>query len=109
MIRISLVLAAPRGGFERLGATLRLLMAQARAAEGCVNSHVSNDLHDHATFHYVEEWISETELQRDIRSERFGRLIEALELAARPPRVEIQVILESHGLDYIEAVRASGS
>ena len=80
-------------------------MAQARAVEGCVNCHVSSDLHDPHTLYYVEEWMSEGELRRDIRSERFGRLIEALELAARPPRVQIQVILESHGLDYIEHAR----
>ena len=51
--------------------------------------------------------MSEAELRRDIRSERFGRLLETLELAARPPRVDIQVILASHGLGYIEAVRGS--
>lgn len=99
------MLVAPRGGFERLAATLRLLMAQARAVEGCVNGHVSSDLHDLDTLYYVEEWMSEGELRRDIRSERFGRLLEALELAAKPPRVQVQVILESHGLDYIEAAR----
>ena len=101
------MLAAPRGRFERLAATLRLLMAQAWAAEGCVNCHLSIDLHDPDTLHYVEEWTSEAELRRDIRSERFGRLIEALELAARQPRVDIQVISESHGLDYIEAARGN--
>ena len=107
MIRISLMLVAPRGEFERLAATLRLLMAQAWAVEGCVNCYVSNDLHDPATIHYVEEWTSEAELQHDIRSERFGRLLETLELSARPPRVDIQVILASYGLGYVEAVRGS--
>jgi quinol monooxygenase YgiN len=109
MIRISLMLVAPRGGFERLASTLRQLMAQARAVEGCVNCHVSGDLHDSDTLYYVEEWMSESELRRDIRSERFGRLLEGLELAARPPRVQVQVILESHGLDYIEAARRGRS
>lgn len=103
------MLVASRGGFERLAATLRLLMAQARAVEGCVNCHVSSDLHDPDTLYYVEEWMSEGELRRDARSERFGRLMEALELSARTPRVQIHVILESHGLDYIEAARGSRS
>ena len=72
-----------------------------------VNCHLSNDLLDSDTLHYVEEWTSEATLQQDIRSERFGRLIAALELAARPPGVVIQLIHESYGLEYIEAARGS--
>ena len=54
---------------------------------------------------YVEEWTTEDAMRRPVRSQRFTRLLEVLESAPLPPRVEFDFVAETRGLDYVAEVR----
>jgi hypothetical protein len=82
-------------------------MAQAQSNRECVRCHVSTDVVSADTIHYVEEWVTDEALRDQMRSDRFQWLIGLMEAAAEPPQVDVQVICETRGLDYIRHARGS--
>ena len=86
-------------------AALHSLMMATRGEPGCVKCQVSTELGNHAGLRYEEEWKSEVDLQRQLRSGRFTRLIELVERATQHPQVEFALPGGARGLDYAEEVR----
>ena len=107
MIRLSLVLPARRGEALGMASALRPLMVQAQSERGFLRCQLSRDLTDPDTVHYLEEWASEEELQHQVRSERFRRLIAIIETAVEPPRFAIEWVSQSCGLSYVEDLLGS--
>ena len=59
-----------------------------------------------STVHYLEEWTTEAELQRRVRSAAFTSLLAVLESAQGPPLVQFDFVTNTRGLDYVAEVRA---
>jgi hypothetical protein len=57
-----------------------------------------------ATIHYIEEWTTEPDMRRRVRSDRFTSLLAVLE-SAEDPRVQFDFVAQSRGLDYVEEAR----
>ena len=81
---------------------LRSLRGKTLHTLGCLRCHVSVDLDNPNTFHYVEEWGAEFDFREEIGSERFNRLITIMETAAARPQFALHFVSRSAGLDYIE-------
>ena len=58
-----------------------------------------------ATVHYVEEWATEADMRRRVRSNCFTPLLSLLELAHEPPRVQFDFVTTTRGLDYVVQAR----
>jgi hypothetical protein len=54
---------------------------------------------------YVENWKSETDLRRQVRSDRFSALAELIERATEHPMIEFALPGGLRGIDYAEEVR----
>ena len=104
MVRISLQLIARRGDAKHLATALRALVVQAQGEQGCIGCRLFSDVTNANALCYIEEWLTESALRGQIRSERFHRLIAIMEAAAERPRFEVQVVTVSHGLEYLEAM-----
>jgi quinol monooxygenase YgiN len=102
VIRLALTLVAHRGQLKELATELRVLMGQTLGKPGLVDCQLSIDFVDPHRLHYAEEWRSERDLKNQIPSERFHRLIALLEAAAERPRFDVQLIIRSDGLDFVE-------
>ena len=106
MIRLSIKLTARGGEVKDLGDALRLVMAQALGSRGCAGCELSTDLQYPDLLHYAEQWFTDVDLCRRIRSEEFHYLIAVIEAAVEPPHLEIHFVSEIQGLDYVLEVRA---
>jgi hypothetical protein len=53
----------------------------------------------------VEEWHSQEDLDRQIRSIHYTRLPAIMEAAAEPPELRLSWVQKVKGLEYLEAVR----
>jgi quinol monooxygenase YgiN len=102
VVRLAFTLVAPRNQVRQLAAELRTLIGQALGKPGLVDCQLSIDFVDPRRIYYAEEWRSEQDLKNQIPSERFHRLIALLEAATEPPRFEVQQVVRSHGLDFVE-------
>jgi quinol monooxygenase YgiN len=85
--------------------TFQSLMRMTRLESGCLRCSVQVDEADRQTVHYEEEWATEGDLQRRIRSKRFSSLLALLESAAEPPKVQFNFMTTVCGLEYVAAVR----
>ena len=83
-------------------------MIATRAEPGCTGCSLSTEMGARVVIHYVEEWNSEDDLRRQLRSNRFATLAELMERASEQPRVEFILPHAVRGLDYAEEVRRFG-
>ena len=58
---------------------------------------------------YVEQWESEEDLQRHIRSDLYRRILEAMELSCRSPEVSFHSVSATAGMELIEALRGAAA
>ena len=81
------------------------MMVATRAEPGCAGCSVSTDMGAQVVIQYVEDWKTEDDLKRQLRSDRFGVLAELMELASERPLIEFSLAGMTRGLDYVEEVR----
>ena len=84
---------------------LRSLMLPLQAAPGFIFCRLCQEADDANTICYAEEWRTPEDLDRQIRSNHYTRLLEIMEEAAAPPELRLNWVTEVRGLDYLEAVR----
>jgi quinol monooxygenase YgiN len=95
----------PAGEAQSITATLQSLMLQTRAAPGCTGCSVSTEMGALVVIQYLEKWKTETDLRRQVRSNRFSVLAELIERATEHPEIEFTLPDGPRGLDYAEEVR----
>jgi quinol monooxygenase YgiN len=84
---------------------LRSILLSARSERGFVSSHIYQKVDKPETLYYVEEWASPEQMEEQIISRRFGRLLAVMETAPRKPVLEVRSMSETRGLDYISTIR----
>jgi quinol monooxygenase YgiN len=104
MVRLTIVLkAASARGVHDLLEALRFLTTGTRLEPGCQDCLAWADAD--AAVHYIEEWMSEADLRRHVRSARFTSLLGVIESAPEPPLVHFDFVTTTRGLDYVADVR----
>lgn len=82
---------------------LRAVMAPARFHPECVGVRLAADVENPTVLVYSEDWQALEPLAREFRSPRFARLTQLMESATEPPTLEIRLVSEIRGLEYVEA------
>jgi quinol monooxygenase YgiN len=80
-------------------------MVSAQVDRGCDHAELTRDAEDASVLIYVEDWENREQLDRRIRSERFGALLGLMEACPAAPQLELRFVSEVQGLEYIAAVR----
>ena len=101
------MVAHPRRTAEMIQA-LRSLMLPLQAAPGFVSCRLFREADDANTLCYAEEWHTPEDLDRQIRSSHYTRLLALMEEAAEPPELRLNWVTDVKGLEYLEAVRLCG-
>ncbi len=78
---------------------------QAELERGCVDCRLYVETASPQSLRYVEQWSSPQDLERQIRSHRFGMLLALMEMASHAPSLEVRTVSEQRGLDYVRTVR----
>jgi quinol monooxygenase YgiN len=108
--RLTLTLSVPTGESWRLVEALRSLIPPTRQACGCLGCDVlvSTGSGDPSSIRYSEDWSTDADLRRHVGSDRFPRLLQVMEEALDPPRLEFELAGGPRGLDYVREVRGGG-
>jgi quinol monooxygenase YgiN len=104
-VRMIVRWSVPAGESRPIASALQELMLSTREEPGCVGCSLSTEMSAHVSVFYVEEWASEADLQRQLRSHRFALLAELMERASQSPTVEFVLPHSIRGLDYASEVR----
>jgi quinol monooxygenase YgiN len=105
MVRLTVALSSSAPAAHGLLDALRFLIVGTRIEEGCLGCSVW--MEPDSTVQYVEEWASEADMRRRVRSDAFTSLLALMESAQEPPRVQFDFVTETRGLDYVEQVRGT--
>lgn len=106
-VRMTIEWFLPVGQTRPMTMTLHSLAADTRTTRGCVGCSVSTDISSRGTVRYTEEWQTEEDLRRRVRSDMFAYIVALMEDTNDPPRIEFRLAHETRGLDFIEEVRAT--
>jgi len=99
----------PPGESRPLSGALQSLMIATRSERGCVGCTLSTDMGTRVVISYIEDWQTEDDLKRQLRSERFRTLAELMEKTSEQPVVRFIVHGTTRGLEYAEDVRGQKS
>jgi quinol monooxygenase YgiN len=102
---VALVAAHPRG--HQLVQSLRSLVAVTRLEPGCLTCTVWSDLE--SSVRYIEEWATELDVKRRIRSDPFSSVLAAMKRADEAPIIRFDFYTLSRGLDYVREIRQQPS
>ncbi len=88
--------------------TLLSMIEAAEKEKGCLSYEVFCDIESETVFNLFEEWETRQDLDRHIRSERFGVLLGTKSLLAEPLGVDIHTVSRSEGTETVNVLRGKG-
>ena len=104
IIRISMTVL-PEKQLE-LTQTLVSMIGLTGKEKGCLSHAVFCDIEDKNNFILLQEWKTREDLDRHIRSHRFGVLLGTKTLLGESPKIQIHTISQSEGMEAIQGVRS---
>ena len=104
-VRMILKWSVPPGESRPIVSALQALMISTRAEAGCLGCSLSTEVRNKVLIQYSEEWNSENDLIRRLRSDRFAALAELMEHSSEYPTMEFDLQGATRGMDYAEEVR----
>jgi quinol monooxygenase YgiN len=105
MILLNLRLIPPKNRVDEVVHALRLQMGRTEVMPGCAACRLTRDLDEKNVIVYQEEWNSWPDVEKHIRSDRFGSLLELMEISSRTPQLSFSDVHETRGIDYVERLR----
>lgn len=100
-IRMLIPLEKQSEALEILGSTIE----QALFEQGCISCRVYRDVEDARAIMIEELWMSEENLQRHLRSDKYHKILLVVEMAAETPEIRFDTIAHSSGVENIEQAR----
>ena len=105
MIYMNLKLSPPVNRTSEVLHAIRLHMGPTQVQPGCILCKLSQDTQNPSTIHYQEAWKCWEELEKHIRSNRFSRILELMEISTSTPDLSFSDVQESRGIEYVKRLR----
>lgn len=105
MIHASLRVVVPAGKRAEAARLVRSLLGPTSAEPGCIHCGSYRDFQNESVLCYVEDWETEEDLQRHIRSQDYRKFLALMDLSAEPPDLRFQRVSETVGMAYLTQVR----
>jgi quinol monooxygenase YgiN len=103
MVRLTVVLhASSTRRAQDLLEALRFLGTGTRLVSGCLGCSAWTD--PDGSLHYMEDWATEADIRRRVRSNHFTDVLAVVE-CAQDPQVQFDFVTTTRGLDYVAEVR----
>jgi quinol monooxygenase YgiN len=84
--------------------TMRGMLEPTRVERGCLSYRLYEDVEDRNTLILVEEWQTQEDLERHIRTDNQRRLLELMELLSEQPELRFNTVSHTVGMGLIETV-----
>ncbi len=78
-----------------------------QAEPGCAACRICEEEGHDGPILYLECWHSQAQFERHVRSDRYRRILEAMELSRIQPEIEFHRVSETRGIEVVEGLRAS--
>jgi len=108
MIVCTIVISVSEINRRKVVASLLPVIGATRVQPGCQVCSLLADVDDDRTLVLWEEWDTQQDLDRHLRSADYRLVLAAIELSQEVPRMVFDTVETRSGLEMVEAVRLPG-
>lgn len=101
MFQVLLRIVPPVNKRREMFDVLRCLKGPTECSRGCRGCWVFQDADDEGALTCLVRWDTREQLEENLQSERFRRLLPYIEMSAEPPEVEVSVVDSIGGIGYL--------
>ena len=101
MIQARFRLVVPEEKRQEFLSVLLCLKGPTEALAACRACRILQDVEDANVLTYFVTWATQEDLEENLRSERFRRLLPYIEMSREPPEVEFSTIDQVRGIEYM--------
>lgn len=84
---------------------MRGMLEPARVERGCRSYRLYEDVENRNAFILLEEWETQDDLEKHIRTDNQRRLLTLMDLLSEQPELRFNTVLNTAGMELIEEVR----
>ncbi len=84
---------------------LRSLIEPTRVETGCISCGLYKDLRDPDILIWVEDWDTQDDLERHLRSSQYKKVLAALDMSDVQPELRFDTVVETRGMQLIAEAR----
>ena len=84
--------------------TMRGMLEPVRVEKGCLSYRLYEDVEDRNTIVLVEEWETQNDLVRHIRTDNQRRILTLMDLLSEQPELQYNTVSRTIGMDFINDV-----
>ena len=84
--------------------TMRGMLEPARVERGCLSYRLYEDVEDKNTFVLLEEWATQEDIERHLRTDNQRRLLALMDFLSKQPELRFNTVSHTAGMDLIENV-----
>jgi quinol monooxygenase YgiN len=85
-----------------------MLMTSSLLDSGCLDCRLYSDVADPNALTLTEEWATQADMERRLRSAAYGQLLQLVELSLHPPETVFHTITQTSGIEAIQQNRLPG-
>ena len=101
IIRMLIPLEKQSEALEIIGS----MIEQTQFEPGCVSCRLYRGVEDARAIMFEELWLSEEDVQRHLRSDKYYKVLLVVDMATEPPELRFDTIALSMGVERIEQAR----
>ncbi|HSP07686.1 MAG TPA: antibiotic biosynthesis monooxygenase [Acidobacteriota bacterium] len=83
----------------------RSIIPATLAKPGCMDSSLFEEFDASRSILYTEQWSSDEDLHRHVRSSQFLKILAAMDMAESPPQVNFHEVVSTSHLELIQEIR----
>ena len=105
MITATLRVTVPAHRRNEVLDLLRSVIEPTQVEPGCLSCRIYQDLENEEALLFEEEWNTQADLDRHIRSDRYVKILAAIDMSSKPPEIRFNTIARTKGIEAIGAAR----
>ena len=105
MISSTIQITASENSDSEILRLLRSLVEPTRVETGCISCGLYKDMHDPSVIVWAEEWKTQDDLERHLRSRRYKKILAAFDMSHSQPIMRFNTVVETKGMQLIADAR----
>ena len=105
MISSTIRITAAENSDGEILRVLRSLIEPTRVETGCISCGLYKDLHDPSVIVWAEEWKTQDDLERHLRSRQYKKILAAFDMSNSQPEMRFYTVVETKGMQLIADAR----
>ncbi len=105
MITSTIRITASENPDSEIVRVLRSLIEPTRVETGCISCGLYKDLHDPSVIIWVEDWTTQDDLERHLRSPQYKKILAAFDMSDAQPDIRFDTVVETKGMQLIAEAR----